>query len=219
MEGKNEPTTKIKIWQRYTNFCQKHSFNKHIIIVLVIALVLLIAVLGFLTSKSNNKISSRTVEFGLKSIGELATQAGYFTSVQTINGSRDVFGVTVPFTQSKYIYSYDGVVKAGINFNEVQVSLNDINNIMTVTIPAPYIIDVTVDEDSLVVYDESKNIFSPLKLNEVRESISIMKQEVTEKAISNGILINAKNNAELLITGFLQGSFPQETYTINFIWK
>ena len=72
------------------------------IVVVIAVLVLVILAMGFMYSArygAEKTYQSNTVQFGLRSIGELATQAGYFTSVQSISGSREVFGVTVPFTQ------------------------------------------------------------------------------------------------------------------------
>ncbi len=198
---------------------RRRFFSKRPLVIAVLALLLLCVLIGVFTAKSGKKITSRTVEFGLRNIGELATQAGYFTNVQTISGSRDIFGVTVPFTQSKYVYSYDGVVKAGVDFREITVSLDEPAKTLTVSLPAARILDVNVDEDSLVVYDESKNIFSPLKMNDIKDSITALKEEVRQKAVDNGILRNAESNAETLIKGFLQGAFSQDAYAIRFEWR
>lgn len=60
--------------------------------------------------------SSKTTRLGFEDIGEMATQAAYTTQVNVTEGSRVLWGVTIPFTQSKYIYSYDVTIKAGIDF-------------------------------------------------------------------------------------------------------
>ena len=193
--------------------------KKTIVLTTVVLLAVVLIVAWFVTTRQNTKTSTRTVEFGLRNIGELVTQEGFFTSVQTINGSREVFGITVPLTQSKYIYSYDGLVKAGVDFSKAQLEVDESEKIMTVIVQAPEVLEVIVDPESLVVYDETKNIFSPLKLNDVNETMKAMKQEVRQKALDNGILANAKDNAELLITGFLHGAFPEETYTVEFVWE
>ena len=185
----------------------------------IILLVLAgLAAAGYFWADSNRVISSRTVEFGLRNIGELATQAGYFTNVQTISDSRELFGITMPFTQKRYVYSYDGVVKAGINFEQVNLSLDAQTRTVTVTLPHARILSITVDENSFQVYDETKNIFNTLKIGDHNQAMIAMKQEITEKATANGILTNAEANAELLITGFLRGTYPEDQYTIVYNW-
>ena len=172
----------------------------------------------FLWSTYSQKYTSRAVDFGLRDIGELATQEGFFTSVQSIQKDRNVFGVTVPGTNSKYIFSYDGVVKAGLNFDEIEFDVDEDSKAVRVVMPEARILNVTVDENSLVIYNETKNVFSPLKVTDLNRSMIEMKKEITEKAIHNGILKSARSNAEVLIRGFLINTFPADTYTMTFEW-
>ena len=58
---------------------------------IVLALLALLA-LGYFGVRTLN-VSSKVTAFNLKDIGELATQAGYFTTVQTIRKSREVLGI------------------------------------------------------------------------------------------------------------------------------
>lgn len=62
---------------------------------------------------SEFKSSSKTTTLGLRNIGELATQSAYVTEVDVLEDARTLFGMSLPGTQSKYIYSYDFVIKAG----------------------------------------------------------------------------------------------------------
>ncbi len=172
----------------------------------------------YLWSSYNQQYTSRVVNFGLRDIGELATQEGFFTSVQSIQKDRNVLGITVPGTNSRYIFSYDGVVKAGLNFDEIQFDTNEELKTVLVKMPEVRILSVVVDENSLVIYDETKNVFSPLKVTDLNQAMIGMKEEITEKAIHNGILDSARTNAELLVKGFLINTYPADTYTITFEW-
>ena len=64
---------------------------------------------------------SKSTKFGFKDIGELATQSAYVTEVNVTEDARELFGLEIPFTQSKTIFSYDVVVKAGIDFSESEL--------------------------------------------------------------------------------------------------
>lgn len=83
------------------------------------ALLLVIVGLGI---RSVVLSESKSTKLGFENIGELATQTAYCTSVNVTEGSRELFGVTIPFTQSKYIYSYDIVIKAGFDFTESEIT-------------------------------------------------------------------------------------------------
>ena len=161
-------------------------------------------------------VSSRTTGFSLKNIGELATQAGYFTNVQTISSDREILGVAIPFTHNKYVFSYDGVIKAGIDFSKIELSVDEIRHMITVKLPEAEILSSEIDENSMRVYDETKNIFNQLKIDDVNMSLKALKTEAQENAIANGLLDNATANAKLLITGFLSGMYDLQIYTIRF---
>ena len=70
---------------------------------MVLAVLGLCVVLLGMSIVSVTVVTSRTVRLGLKDMGELATQAGYFTNVQVLEDSKQLFGHNVPLTKSKYI--------------------------------------------------------------------------------------------------------------------
>jgi hypothetical protein len=43
---------------------------------------------------------SKTTKIGFEDIGELATQSAYCTEVNVTEAARELFGITIPFTQS-----------------------------------------------------------------------------------------------------------------------
>ena len=177
----------------------------------VIVLVILAATV-LLCTKNYLSARSRPVEFGLRNIGEFATQAGYYTNVQVIEDSQKFFGYNIPFTQSKYIFSYDGVIKAGVDFEDIAIAVDEVKKTVTVTIPGVKITSNEIDQGSLEVYDEKKSIFTPLSISDVNMSMTELKAEAEETAVGNGILENARSNAELLITGFLAAQFDPSEY-------
>ena len=185
-----------------------------LILLIVLAFILRGPIVEF--TRTNSKVSSDTITFGLRNIGELATQAGYFTNVQTIMNSREVFGVTIPFTQSKYIFSYNGIVKAGFNFSDVHVDKDDVHKKLIVTLPEAYILSAQIDENTFKVYDESRNVFTPLKLEKINQSLVELKEQAKKNAIANGILEAARSNAEILLKGFLGSFLDKSQYSVEF---
>lgn len=203
---------------RFDHFCEKHNFNKRRFIKVILVVLFVIIALNIVTFgiTSASIFKSKTVQFGLKDIGELATQAGYFTSVQSISGSRQILGVDIPLTQNKFVYSYDGVIKAGLDFGLIKVSVDDAAKTIKVNLPEIEILSTEIDEQSFEIFDQENNIFNPLKLGDMNISIIELKKEIREKAISNGLLINARTNAEMLIKGFLAGSNNFENFSVIF---
>ena len=191
--------------------------NKNLLLVsLVVILISITIIAAMLIQTRKNQVESRNIAFGLKDMGELVTQAGYFTNVQSSTSTRRLFGMDIPFTTSKYIYSYDGVVKAGLDFAGIEVQVDDANRTVTVRLPEIEILDVNIDNDSLKIYDESQSIFTPLHISDVNEAQIELKEQVRQTAIDNGILEEAEKNARTIISGFLSGTMDLKNYTIQF---
>lgn len=130
--------------------------------------------------------------------------------------SRSLFGATIPFTQSKYIYSYDTVIKAGIDFAEVDVKANDISKVISVELPEVKVLSTEVDYDSFEVYLEDESIFTQIDLSDQNESMAELTKTAEDDAIANGLLDNAKENAEILLTGFLGKAYDLSEYSVKF---
>ena len=186
--------------------------------ILVACVLILCIALGFVGANLRNgfMVETKTTDFGLKDIGELATQAGYFTIVSVINDSIKIRNWSVPFTSSKYIFSYDGVVKAGLDFAGLSFDVNETNHTVTVQLPETKILSIEIQEDSLEIYDESKNIFTPLGLSDVQGSREDMLEEIKQKADEHGLLEQATENAKVLIKGFLSGHYAPNEYVYIF---
>ena len=112
---------------------------------------------------------SKTTKIGFEDIGELATQSAYCTEVNVTEAAREFFGVEIPFTESKYIYSYDIVIKAGFNFEEIEWKLND--HRIEVKLPETKILSSEIDLDSFKLYHEDESIFRQITMNENNEAL------------------------------------------------
>lgn len=199
----SEKTKRDGLVHKLCNRFLKEKKNRMFVALGAAMIILGIVCIGIGSWQTYNANRSRIVNLRMEDIGELSTQAAYFTNVQVISNSRELFGVTVPFTQSKYIYSYDGVIKAGIDFTKLTYTIDSNSKTITVYLPEAYITSVSVDEDSLVIYDESKNIFTPLKLDDIQSSRKQMEVEAIDQATANGLLVEAAENAKILIKAFL----------------
>ena len=186
--------------------------RKSSIYILIIAILSVLLYFAY-TAKPETVYESKVTDFGLKNIGKLVTQEAYYTSVQTLSGSRVLLGITVPGTEKKYIYSYDGRVTAGIDFEKIDQEIDEENHTITVTLPEAEIFDVVPDLSSLTIYHEDDNFFNSLHLEEKNASDQEMEKELRAKALQYDILGHATENAKVLIRKFMS-----QTYDLN-IWK
>lgn len=189
----------------------KKFIRKKIAIFIAIIFLIVSVVIGL---RSNIFLNSKTTKIGFENIGELATQAAYSTQISIIDDSREFYGVTIPFTQSKYMYSCDVVIKAGFDFGDIEWAEND--SIIEVKLPEIKILSSEVDLDSFKIYHEDESLFNKITMTETNESMKKLQQTAEEDAISNGLLENARSNAEIILTSFFGNKYDFEKYEIVF---
>lgn len=179
----------------------------------IVLIIAVIAALIFGVTKYY-QTQSKTTKIGFEDIGELATQSAYCTEVNVTEAARELFGITIPFTQSKYIYSYDIVIKAGFDFNEIEWS--ESGNTIEVRLPEAKILSSEIDLDSFELYLEDESIFREITMTENNEALKSMRQSAEDDAIANGLLENARSNAETILTGFFGNVYDLDEYEIIF---
>lgn len=202
-ETVKEGSVKVKFFKKY--------ITKKIIPGVVILVIIVAVAIGL---RESIFFESKTTKIGFENIGELATQAAYCTELNIIDDSRDLYGVRIPFTQSKYIASYDIVIKAGFDFKDIEWKVKGTS--IEVELPEAKILSSEIDFDSFKIYHDDESIFTPITMTENNEALKKLKQTAEEDAISNGLLKNASTNAETILTGFFGGSYDLEKYEIIF---
>ena len=150
-------------------------------------------------------------------IGLLDSQDAYCTVVDVIDDPREIFGVEVPFTKSKYIYSYDVVVKAGLDFEKMD--WKETGGKIKVKMPEVYVTDSYIDEKSGRIYHEEESIFSPITLEEQMLARAELVETGVNDAIANGLYDKAKENAEKMLTSFFKQHDEYKDKEIVFEWK
>lgn len=150
---------------------------------------------------------------------ELSTVRYFYTDMGKYENSIQVGDTNIPFTKKSFIISYDGIIKAGIDMDKVTLHL-DGKKIM-ITIPKAEILSHEIEEDSVQVYDEKYSIFNGLSAEDVMNFQQQQKQEIEQRAISNGILKEAEENAkkslQVLYNAFLSNDQYEDGYTLEFV--
>ena len=163
------------------------------------------------------QVNHRITKFGLNNVGELVTQTGYFTVVSVMDDSARRWGWSIPLTDSKHAFSYDGIVRAGLNFEKLKVFGNELLKEVKIYLPKIEILGIEILEDSLEIYDERHNIFTPLGLEDIQAARLSMIDKIEETAKKRGLFEQAKENAETLITGLLEQTYNPQVYKYIFV--
>ena len=201
------------------NKLQKVLDIKFIIAVKIIILLCAVLVYTRKEAKSNYVSDEKITEIGFENIGELATQSVTTTTVRVETKDLKLFNVSIPLTQSKYIYTYNTTIKAGINFSDVKWQLGDTDDTshnIYVDIPEVKTLSADIDLDSFKVLHEENNIFSPITLTEHNDSLIQLRENALSDAINSGLYDRALDNAKTILTSFISQVYPSNEYNIIF---
>lgn len=201
------------------NKLQKVLDIKFIIAVIIIILLCAVLVYTRKEAKSNYVSDEKITEIGFENIGELATQSVTTTTVRVETKDLKLFNVSIPLTQSKYIYTYNTTIKAGINFSDVKWQLGDTDDTshnIYVDIPEVKTLSSDIDLDSFKVLHEENNIFSPITLTEHNDSLIQLRENALSDAINSGLYDRALDNAKTILTSFISQVYPSNEYSIIF---
>ena len=201
------------------NKLQKVLDIKFIIAVIIIILLCAVLVYTRKEAKSNYVSDEKITEIGFENIGELANQSVTTTTVRVETKDLKLFNVSIPLTQSKYIYTYNTTIKAGINFSDVKWQLGDTDDTshnIYVDIPEVKTLSADIDLDSFKVLHEENNIFSPITLTEHNDSLIQLRENALSDAINSGLYDRALDNAKTILTSFISQVYPSNEYSIIF---
>lgn len=187
--------------------CLESKVARIIIIVVVVVATVGVGVTRYVDTQN------KTTKLGFEDIGELATQSAYCTVVHTTDASRKLWGIKIPFTQSKYIYSYDVVLKAGFDFKDI--TWKEKKDKIIVKFPEAKILSCEIDVESFEVYHEKESVFRQISLEENNKALKELKKLAEKDAVENGLLKEARKNAEVLLKGFFKKKQDQG-YEIQF---
>lgn len=159
---------------------------------------------GSKDTKEKVVITSDIIKERLSSIRELVTQEYIYTNADKREGKETwIFGWTRPFSENSIILTYDGTIKAGVDLNKVEVVVNEEKRTITVTLPPSKITDNNIPQETINVVEVKDGLFNNVTFDNYNEFISEQKLIMQEKAIDQGLLIKANEEAKEAIIAFL----------------
>lgn len=159
-------------------------------------------------------VSTDTIQDGLANMGVLVTQEYYFTQVEKYTKEKTFLKFIT--SSSEFMYSYDGAVMAGVDFEKIKIKTDEDRKIITVDMPDSEIQAVTIDKNTFKIYSEKDSLWNPLKLEDYNISLVEFEDAAKEKAIASGILGRSDEQARNLVREFISSLPNTGEYTISF---
>lgn len=199
---------------------RKRRFTPHIKLrmiqaALLVASVVVVFAAGAVWSRAGSAttVTSDLLSQRIRAVSEFATVEYHYTNMGKFENQVDFYGWKVPLTRKRFIVSYDGAIKAGVDAEKIAVQVH--GKAVTITLPAAQVLSHEIDDDSLQIFDETTNIFNPLKISDYTGFAADQKSTVESKAVQNGLLTEAADKARDAVTRLL-GLVPgMEAYRIE----
>ena len=185
-----------------------------VIAILLVCVVIFFAGAFFGNRQSEPVITSTALTQQLQEVNDLAVLEYNYTKVGEFENSLTLNGWSIPLTKKSFLLTYAGKLTAGVSMEDAKVNVS--NSTITVTLPEVEILSNVIDEESIEVYDEKKNIFNPISIEDYTAFATQQKAAVEEEAIENGLLSEAATKTQSAIQKFLN-MIPdiQENYEIK----
>lgn len=195
----------------------KKTITSILFLMLIIALIFF-AGMKFADRNSEPEISSTALAQQLQEVNELAVLDYNYTKVGKFENSLKLNGWSIPLTKKSFLLTYAGRIQAGVDMSAMEVNVK--GKKILVTLPEVRILNNVLDEKSIEIYDETKNIFNPISINDYKTFATKQKERVEDEAIENGLLSEAATKAQSTIRKFLQ-MIPEikDDYTIEVTFK
>lgn len=155
-------------------------------------------------SQKQEELSAIVLQNQISSMSELAVVTYTYTELGQYESSKEFYGVKMPFTTNRFLLTFDGVIKAGIDMTEVKVDVDSDTKTVTVKLPGAEILSHEIDEDSVKIYDEKTSIFNPFTVQDYTSFYADQKKTVEEKAREKGLLTEAQTQAEHAVRQLLE---------------
>ena len=159
---------------------------------------------------------SKVLEFELKDIGELATEAASLSIYKVVEISRQIGPVELPGSKSTYGLTFALVVKAGLDFDQIELNADEGTKTVRLKMPEIRILSAEAylddwDDDSISAMSQ----IGPDEMEAVRNNVIAEARKIAEE---RGTLSQARENAEKLVRGLLAGGYDPDVYKVDFQW-
>lgn len=157
------------------------------------------------------KLSSTSIQEQLTNTSELATaKLDYRGLVRYEQGD-------ISFINKKaFSMVYDAQVRAGVDLSQARVEVS--GKTVTVTVPAPQMLGIEIDPNSLEFYDSTYSLFNWENKQDTAEALKLAQSDAEAKVDQTGMLDQARSQAHTLVENLL-APFEQgdRGYTVNVV--
>ncbi len=153
--------------------------------------------------KKDQSVLTKSTLMEVLEISELSTITYTYNGIVPGYEVVDTAGNGTEYGDISYYVSYEGTVKAGIDFSKIDIDIGEENKEIKVKLPAVEILDTIVDESSLEYIHKKSQ--SDSKGENYKKAFQLCSEDLRNKTEGDKTLLElAKNNAESAVTALLE---------------
>lgn len=190
---------------------------KKILFILICILLAFIGGMFFMNKQTEPKITSTLIQNRIEQASNLVTTKYHYTKVGKFENSLNLNGWSIPLTNKYFILTFEGEIQLGTDLSKANVEIND--STIHVTVDKPAVISNSIDESSIEVYDETKNIFNPISVSDYKAFALEQKDKALSEAKEKGLIKTAQENTKKSIKEIVSIIPDTDDYTIEVTFK
>ena len=190
---------------------------KKILFILIFILIAFISGIFFANKQTEPEITSTLIQNRIEQASDLVTTKYHYTKVGKFENSLNLNGWSIPLTNKYFILTFEGEIQLGTDLSKANIEISD--STIHVTVDKPTVISNLIDESSIEVYDETKNIFNPISVSDYKAFAVEQKEKALSEAKKKGLMKTAQKNTEKSIKEIISIIPDTDDYTIEVTFK
>ena len=167
-------------------------------------------------------LESGTLLTAVQSAKELIAYKYHYESVADYQKEKKFFGtgISVPFTQDRSIFAYRGQISAGVDLKDLQISVDNQKQEISVFLPQPAVLAHEFEIDSFRIYDLKDSVFTKTSLADYAGMEGALKElQESRLAEDESFWSDVRSNTELVLRDLFAMTGKIEGYSIEFVWR
>lgn len=190
---------------------------KKILFILIFILIAFISGIFFANKQTEPEITSTLIQNRIEQASDLVTTKYHYMKVGKFENSLNLNGWSIPLTNKYFILTFEGEIQLGTDLSKANIEISD--STIHVTVDKPTVISNSIDESSIEVYDETKNIFNPISVSDYKAFAVEQKEKALSEAKKKGLMKTAQKNTEKSIKQIISIIPDTDDYNIEVTFK
>ena len=190
---------------------------KKILFILIFILIAFISGIFFANKQTEPEITSTLIQNRIEQASDLVTTKYHYTKAGKFENSLNLNGWSIPLTNKYFILTFEGEIQLGTDLSKANIEISD--STIHVTVDKPTVISNSIDESSIEVYDETKNIFNPISVSDYKAFAVEQKEKALSEAKKKGLMKTAQKNTEKSIKQIISIIPDTDDYNIEVTFK